>query len=81
MQAKSLQRRQGVSGDTHEELVFTFGVRQQNGWKAIVNEFFTVQDCEVLFKLYKDVYVHPPPNGDYLATFCVVGWHSAKATQ
>ncbi len=58
---------------THEKLVYTFGVRQQIGCKAIVNEFFIVQDCEVLLKLYKDVYAHPPQNGNYLAIFCVVG--------
>jgi hypothetical protein len=64
---------------TYEELVFTFGVRQQNGWKKIVNDFFTVQDCEMLLKLYNDVYAYPPPNGDYQAIFCVVGWHNTKA--
>jgi hypothetical protein len=58
---------------THDELVSTFGVRQQNGWKAIVSEFLIVQDCEVLFKLYEDVYAHPPLNGDYPKKICVVG--------
>jgi hypothetical protein len=58
---------------THEELVFTFGVRQQNGWKAIISEFFTVHDCEVLFKLNEDVYAHPPLNGDY-RVFFLHGW-------
>jgi hypothetical protein len=39
-----------------------------------------MQDCEMFLKLYKDVYAHPPPNGDYLVIFCMVGWHNTKAT-
>jgi hypothetical protein len=54
---------------THEELVSTFGGRQQNGWKAIVSEFLTMQDCEVFLKLYEDVYAHPPSNSDYPTIF------------
>jgi hypothetical protein len=52
-----------------EELTFVFGARQQNGWKANVNEVLIEKDCETLCKLYEDVYAHPPPNGDYLAIF------------
>ncbi len=48
---------------THEELVSTFGVKQQNGWNAIISEFLTMQDCEVFLKLYEDVYAQPPLNG------------------
>jgi len=66
---------------THEELVSTFGVKQQNGWKAIVSEFLTMQDSEVFLKLYEDVYAHPPPNGVTIQPFfCVVSWQSTRAT-
>lgn len=58
---------------THEELVSTFGVRQQNGWNAIISEFLVVQDYEMFLKLYEDVYAHSPSNDDYLNIF-LHGW-------
>jgi hypothetical protein len=52
-----------------KELDFVFGVRQQNGWKTSISDFLIEEECETLYKLYENVYTHPPPNGDYLAIF------------
>jgi hypothetical protein len=65
----------------HEELTSIFGVRQQNEWKASVSEFLTEKDCEMLCKLYEDVYAQPPLNGDYLVFFYMVSWFSVKGVQ
>jgi hypothetical protein len=52
-----------------KEFTSIFGARQQNKWKASISEFLTKKECEILCKLYEDVYTHLPPNGDYLAMF------------
>jgi hypothetical protein len=55
------------------EIAFVFGARQPIGWKVSISEFVTAEDCESLFKLYEDVYAHPPPNNYYLGVF-LCGW-------
>jgi hypothetical protein len=54
---------------SNEELESVFGKRRQNGWKVKVDENLTATSCFALLKLYEVVYVHLPPNGDYLTIF------------
>jgi hypothetical protein len=56
-----------------DEITFMFSARQPNGWKVNIIEFVIVEDYEAHFKLYEDVYAHPPPNGDYPSVF-LHGW-------
>jgi hypothetical protein len=58
---------------SNDEIPFVFRARQLNGWKVSINEFVIIEDYEALFKLYENVYTHPPPNGDYLSVF-LHGW-------
>jgi hypothetical protein len=59
------------------EITFMFGARQPNSWKVsiseFVSEFVSVEDYKTLFKLYEDVYTHPPPKSGYLSVF-LHGW-------
>jgi hypothetical protein len=43
-----------------KELTYVFGAKQQNEWKASVNEFLTEENYETLCKLYENVYAHLP---------------------
>jgi len=58
---------------SNNEITSVFGARQPDGWKVSINEFVTTKDYETLFKLYEDVYTHPPPNSDYPSVF-LRGW-------
>jgi hypothetical protein len=54
---------------SNEELESVFGKRGLNGWKMKVNENLTITSCYALLKFYEAIYVHLPPNGDYLTIF------------
>jgi len=58
---------------SNDEITFVFSARQPNGWKISINEFVIIKDYEAFFKLYEDIYAHPPPNGDYPSVFYAVG--------
>jgi hypothetical protein len=69
--SKGLNARKEITTSlvSNDEITSVSGARQPNGWKVNIHKFVTGEDCKTLFKLYEDVYTHPPPNNDYLSVF------------
>jgi len=48
-----------------DDVVIVFGKRQQNGWKARVNDSLSEHDYKALHELYEAMYAHTATNGDF----------------